>query len=198
MENNKLVTPGEGIVPIEVAQTGHNAFEHEGTIISCVIGRPVFDKEKRVLSVEAVKELLVPRPGSEVMGRVARVQDTFAVVDILLIDKEISRSNFVGLLHISRVSRRRTKNMVDALKVGDLIVAKVVAVNNGSVHLSTSDSSEGVFLGYCSRCGGVLKQISRGRLVCQSCGARESRKISSEYGRFEVWGDHERKDFKEK
>lgn len=189
LKTNELVIPGEGIASIEVAQTGRNVFEHEGTIISCVIGRPVFDKVARSLSVEATKELLVPRPGSKVIGRVSRVQDTFAVVDILLIDNKISRSNFVGLLHISRVSRRRTRSMVDALKVGDLIIAKVVAVNNGAVHLSTSDSSEGVLLGYCSRCGGVLKQVSR-RLVCQSCGAREGRKTASEYGRFEVCSEY--------
>lgn len=181
-----LVVPGERIAPIEVAQLGYNVFEHDGKIISCVVGKPVFDREARKLSVEAVKELLIPRPGDRIKGRVTKVQDTFAVVEILVIGKKISRSNFIGLLYISRVARRRIRKMTEVLKAGDLISAEVVAVNNGAVYLSTADSSDGVFLGYCSRCGDVLKYVSKNKLACQSCGARESRKISSEYGRFEV------------
>ena len=186
MALSDFTVPGEKVGPVEVAQPGENTFEYEGTIMSCVLGIPILNRRSRQISIKAVKKVLVPKEGDKIAARVANVQGTFATVDILIISNKISNSNFVGLLYISRVSRRRVRTMNDVARPGDLITATVVGVNNGMVYLSTSDSADGVFLGYCSKCGEILVLDERGRLSCPSCGTKEFRKVSTNYGKFEV------------
>jgi exosome complex RNA-binding protein Csl4 len=133
------------------------------------------------LTVRAIKEVSVPQPGDTIIGRAVNVQGTFAIIEILAIGTKISTSSFVGLLYIARASNR-ARTMNDVLKAGDLVNAHVVAVNNGTIHLGMPEPSDGVFVAYCNRCGNVLRKVERNRLICESCGSREIRRVSAKYG----------------
>jgi len=73
--------------------------------------------------------------GSKVKGKVSRITDFGAFVDLGINGKE-------GLLHISKISKERVNKVEDVLKVGDEILVKVVEINKdeGKFSLSAKDA----------------------------------------------------------
>ena len=74
-----------------------------------------------------------PEPGSYYTGKVTRIMDFGAFVEIAP-GKE-------GLVHISRLDVRRTEKVTDAVNVGDIVKVKVLEIDDkGRINLSRRDA----------------------------------------------------------
>lgn len=102
------------------------------------------DKEKERISLSLKKTIPEPwenienklHPGDIIEGKVVRLAPFGAFVEI---EKGVD-----GLVHISQISDKRINKVEDALKVGDAIKAKVVAVNaaDKKINLSIKEAYE--------------------------------------------------------
>ena len=69
-------------------------------------------------------------------GEVVRIMNFGAFVDLGCGGKE-------GLLHVSKISKKRIKNVEDVLHVGDKVTVKVIDIDEqGRINLSMKDLAE--------------------------------------------------------
>ncbi len=94
----------------------------------CVIFSPKGSALKT--AIETIEELIaVPEPGKAYKGKVKRIVDFGAFVEIL--------PNTEGLLHISEIANYRVRAVTDELKEGEEVMVKVLSVeHNGRIRLS--------------------------------------------------------------
>ena len=98
--------------------------EEDGTVY---IAAPGGDGAERALKhIDAMME--VPEPGRIYTGKVVRVADFGAFVEIL--------PGTDGLVHISQLSDTRIERVTDVANVGDELLVMVTAVTDGKVRLS--------------------------------------------------------------
>jgi len=183
--SGRFVTPGERIGVIEEFIPSHGTYVKDGVIYSSSAGYLLIDAITRKVSIyPATHGLYVPKVGSIVVGYVMSTQSAMAFMRIIRVGKKNISGFFSGVLHISDVDVKFTKDISDALKVSDLVRAKVISEINKIFHLSTKGENLGVIFALCSKCGGTLRLKSkRGmRLQCEKCGNVETRKIASDYG----------------
>ncbi len=181
-ERRKIVTPGEGLCVEEEFLPGSGTYVDEGGVVrAAVIGEPVFDMASRRVNVRPLtRKNLLPKQGDIVVGVVSSVKEDIAIIKVLGFEIYAPFKNpLTGLLHISQISESRIENIYDAIKLGDLVRAKVIN-NYVPLLLSTKEPKLGVILAYCSKCGSVLiKKDST--LICPKCGNVEPRKVSIDY-----------------
>lgn len=84
-----------------------------------------------------IEELIAtPEPGKSYLGKVKRIVDFGAFVEIL--------PNQEGLLHISEIANYRVRAVTDELQVGEEVMVKVLSVEgNGKIRLSRKALLEG-------------------------------------------------------
>ena len=92
------------------------------------------DDEKMQLAVERVRAItMVPVPGTIYSGKVTRLMDFGAFVEIAP-GKE-------GLVHISKIAKERVNKVEDVLKEGDLVSVKLLEIDKqGRLNLSIKDA----------------------------------------------------------
>ncbi len=182
MSSGKVVLPGEELCVEEEFMPGSGAYVDEnGFVRAAVLGEPIYDMASRRVSVRPLtRRSLLPRQGDIVLGVVSGIKEDVAIVKVLGFDIHAPFKNpITGLLHISQISESRIESIYDAVRLGDLIKAKVLN-NYIPLLLSTKEPRLGVVLAYCSKCGAVLVKESSG-LRCPSCGNVEQRKTSIDY-----------------
>ncbi len=176
----RIVMPSDYLCVEEEFMPAAGTYIDGGTIRAAVIGTPIYDILSRRVSVKPVKPLKLPKPGDVVIGVVTSVRDEVAIVKVLGFDIYNTFKNpFTGLLHISQVSETRIQNLYEAVKLGDMIKAKVLN-DYIPLLLTTKEPRLGVILAYCSRCGAVLVKRDN-KLVCPKCNTVENRKVSLDY-----------------
>ena len=84
------------------------------------------------------------------------------------------------MLHASRIKDGFVKNVRDELRIGDIVRAKISEMRQGEMHVSTEGSHFGVVKAFCSKCRHALELVGS-TLTCSSCGAKENRKLASDY-----------------
>ncbi|HDD26369.1 MAG TPA: S1 RNA-binding domain-containing protein [Acidilobales archaeon] len=182
MKEGKTVVPGSELCVIEEFMSGEGTYEDNGIVRAAVLGYVQYDMVNRVVKVKKVHGgPFVPRQGLIVHGIVVQVSDEVAIVKIMY-DHALRRikHTYTGVLHISQVSSKYVQSMHDAVKVGDVIKAKVL--NNSIPYLlSIRDIKLGVVISHCSKCGGRLIKIGEELLKCVECGNVERRKIAYDY-----------------
>lgn len=183
--SGRFVTPGDRIGVIEEFIPGYGTYVVDGVIYASSIGYLNIDPKSRVAYIQPVSQkAIVPKVGDTVVGHVWGVQAAMALIRIIKIEKTFLSGFFTGVLHVSDVNVRFTKDILDAMKPGDIVRAKVISEVNRTYHLSTKGQNLGVILALCSKCGGTLRLRSRRdrRLYCDVCGNVETRKLASDYG----------------
>ena len=95
------------------------------------------DNEKAIQALEMVEDIVREvEVGGIYYGEVTRIMSFGAFVDLDCGGKE-------GLLHISKISNERIKNINDVLHIGDKITVKVVDIDEqGRINLSMKDFSD--------------------------------------------------------
>lgn len=181
----RFVVPGDRIGVIEEFIPGHGTYVIDGVIYASNTGFLSIDPKSRIVSVEpASRRICAPRIGNTVVGYVWNIQTAMAFIRIFKIEKYFLSGFFTGILHVSDIDVRFTKDILDALKVGDIVRAKVISETNRTYFLTTKGENLGIILALCSKCGGTLRLKSKRekKLYCDECGNVETRKIASDYG----------------
>ncbi len=95
------------------------------------------DSEKAVQALEMVEDIVREvEVGGIYYGEVERIMNFGAFVDLGCGGKE-------GLLHISKISNKRIKNIEDVLHVGDKVTVKVIEIDDqGRINLSMKDLAD--------------------------------------------------------
>lgn len=182
-KTGQLVLPGERLGVIEEYVPSAGTFVKDGVIYSKVVGRALLDVATRHVSVHPmIREVLIPKIGSVVVGQVSGVQNENANVRISQIGERQISGAFAGVLHISDVHLRYVDSMFDVCRAGDIVRAKVISDKNQVYHLSTKDKDLGVLYAFCSNCGGTLESRRQG-MHCPKCGRVERRKTAFDYGK---------------
>jgi exosome complex component CSL4 len=183
--SGQFVVPGERIGVIEEFIPNFGTYVENGVIYSRNVGYVLIDSATRKVSVyPAARGLSFPKIGSIVIGHVVNIQGLTAFMRIIKIGKKSLSGFLTGALHVSDIDIKYTKEILNAIKVGDLVRAKVISDTNRILHLSTKGENLGVILALCSKCGGtlLLKNKKSKKLYCGECGNSETRKIASDYG----------------
>ncbi len=185
-KSGQFIVPGERIGVIEEFTPDFGTYVEDGVICAKKVGCILLDSINRKVSVYPLThEVRVPKVGSIVVGHVINIQNAMAFIRIIKVGKKFLSGFFTGVLHVSDIDIKYVREIYDALKVGDLIRAKVISYTNRVFHLTTKGGKLGVILALCSKCGGTLVLRSRKknkRLYCEKCGNIETRKIASDYG----------------
>jgi len=184
-KSGQFVVPGERIGVIEEFIPDCGTYVKDGVIYVKDVGYLLIDSVGRKVYVHsATRGVCVPRVGSIVIGHVVNVQSAMAFIRIIKVGRRFLSGFFTGVLHVSDVDVKYTKDILNAFKVGDLVRAKVISEVNRTFHLTTKGENLGVILALCSKCGETLALKSKRskRLYCSECGNTETRKIASDYG----------------
>ncbi len=186
MINNEIVTPGELLGTSEEFTGGNGAFEKNGNVYSSITGRVELNKETRTVNISPLTSTPpVPTHGDEIIGKIRDTKDQIALVNIDMVvgnEKREPAVNEVGAIHVSNISEDYVENLDDEFKKGDIVKAKVIVDNPGSIDLSTSEPQLGVISAKCNKCNSHLVRENN-KLICKDCGNEEHRKISSDFGK---------------
>lgn len=179
--SGKIVLPGEKLCVVEEFTPGEGTYEDNGEVFSKVAGRVLYDfVAKRVIVIPLKKNKQPPKPNMTVYAVVTSVKEDTAFLKIFADDKRrLYTGPFTGVLHVSQVSTNFIKTISDAVKIGDVVKAKVLT-NSSPFQLTTKGARLGVVYAQCSRCGAVLIRKNT-KLICPKCGNVEQRKVSIEY-----------------
>jgi len=178
-----FVLPGEFIGTNEEFISGEQTFNSGGKIYAAVTGNVKVNKSKRTIMIKPeVNSLNYIERGDTVIGQVGNIKNMVALVEIVHINGRGERE-IVNLepaaIHISNIKNTYVKEISEELCPFDIVKARVLDVTN--MRLTIADKELGVMKAFCSRCRQPLKKTAAG-LYCGSCGNKESRKISTDYG----------------
>ena len=97
------------------------------------------DNQKAEQALEMIEDIVREvEVGGIYYGEVVRIMNFGAFVDLGCGGKE-------GLLHISKISKERIKNVEDVLHVGDKVTVKVIEIDDqGRINLSMKDLTDKV------------------------------------------------------
>lgn len=181
------VAPGAALSTIEEFIPGQGTYvdEEGGVIRAAVSGVLRYNMNTRVVEVEPVRLLRVPRPGSNAVGMVAQTRLDAVLVELY---GEVRlqpnpawlyeyTGKFLGVLPISGISEEYVKSIEDYYRRGDIVLVKVTSDSN-PYHLVTVDPPYGVLYAECSRCGAVMEPVNPRTMKCPRCGLVEKRKVS--------------------
>ena len=184
-KSGQFVVPGERIGVIEEFIPDNGTYVEDGVIYAKNAGCILIDSISRKVSVYPLtKGLAYPKIRSIVIGHVAGIQGSTAFIRVIKVGKRFLSGFFTCALHVSDVDIRYTDEISNAVKVSDLVRARITSYANGMFHLTTKGEKLGVVLALCSKCGEtlILKNKRNRKLYCRNCRNVETRKIASDYG----------------
>lgn len=121
--------------------------------------------------------------GDIVVGSITEIKKNYATLELqrnITMDKTISgKAN----LSVSEIAFAYIKEIRDALRIGDIVKAKVKGVEKGVVELTLKDRGSGVIIAYCMVCRRKLdkKIIFRNKDIstvqCSNCHTKQTRKF---------------------
>jgi len=184
MTESNFVIPGDMVGSSEEFLPGSGTYEENGNIYASATGRIAINKRDRSVYIEPLTKMPpTPREGDIVVGRVTDIKGSVALVELSRIkgslDREIA-GNTSAAIHISNVKDSYVQDLAQEFGYQDIVKAKVIDTRN--MRLSTVDKNLGVITSVCSRCKTPLK-YENGKLKCPQCERRETRKLSSDYGK---------------
>lgn len=185
VKSGDVVVPGDQLCVIEELMPSYGTYEKEGIVYAAAPGTVAMDLKDRSISVvgsDGKMKLALPIEGDILLGKVMHAFEQRA--EILIVrrnDKDI-HSGLLGELHISNVTRRYVKSMLDVLKKNDIVRAVALNTHGIPVKLSLVGQDLGVVVAYCSRCGNPLTLTTHNNMFCLKCENRETREVVKEYG----------------
>lgn len=184
IETGDFVIPGDFLATAEEFISGEGAYEEDGEIYSLSTGVVLMDAREKKISVHQ-KTSMPPSPerGDVAIGLVEGVRGQMANVSVGILrgreDRQLPSSGD-AIIHISKVSDDYIEDLDQQFKPGDIVRAKILSTNRGSMRLSTVGDGFGVLVALCSKCRTVLEK-KNSKLKCPNCGNIETRKIPKDY-----------------
>ena len=178
-----FVLPGDFVGTTEEFAPGPGTYLSSGEIYSTATGKVSVDRKARVVSVVPMTSVPpVIKEGDIVVGAIVNVRESMALVELAAIkgagEREMQKYG-AAAIHVSNVKNAYVKDISREFALFDIVKAKVI--NTQNMRLTTSDDSLGVMKAICSNCKAVLVKENN-NLKCPSCGRKETRKMSSDYG----------------
>ncbi|MEM0232783.1 MAG: exosome complex RNA-binding protein Csl4 [Candidatus Nezhaarchaeales archaeon] len=178
-----VVIPGEEIGVIEEFLPGEGTYVDGNSIRSMLFGTAILDVNERKVRIKPLlrRSPLIIERGDVVIGEVIGMKKDVATIVIRRVEnKELNLSNpFHGLLHVSQVSDKFIEFLSDAVRVTDILRAKVINLKP-PYQLSIKERGLGVILTFCPICQSPMS-IKKRKLYCLKCKIQEKRKISTRY-----------------
>jgi exosome complex component CSL4 len=183
MSENKQsrVLPGDALAVSEEYLPGNHAYDANGTIRALQAGVVVKDLQQREINVKSTVVTQVPTVGDVVTGQIEVAQSSTSNLKILYLNGKPTQAGFVGIIFL-REERGGRGMRRTAVKLGDVVRAKVISTMNAMIHLSVGEPHLGVIASLCSNCGRPLV-VNGGRAQCNNCGNVEDRKFADDFGR---------------
>ena len=123
----KIVIPGETIIEGEDYLPGEGTEKKGGEIIARRYG--LAEETNRLVKVIALSGIYQPRRGNIVMGKVENITFNGWIIDL---DSPIGA--FLSLTEVPRYVDK--SGLSDVLDIGDMVVAKIIGVNNRGIDLT--------------------------------------------------------------
>jgi exosome complex component CSL4 len=175
-----VVLPGEEVGVVEEYVPEGFIYEQNGILRSSVFGKLKKDDSTHIVSVVKLsRKLCIPTKGDLVYCVVTDVRSKMVTVDIVSKNKETFPSPFIGLIPVSMVHTERIDTADNYFAPSDIVLARVVSEKPPFI-LTTKNQDLGVILAKCRECGAILESNTKS-LTCSNCGARNLRKLSSNY-----------------
>lgn len=183
MSSNKQAKalPGDALAVSEEYLPGNNAYDADGTIRALQTGAVVKDMRERKIGVKPTSVPKIPSVGDVVTGQIEVAQTSTSNLKIHYLNGKPTQGGFVGIIFL-REERGGRGARRTAVKLGDVVRAKVVSTMNAMIHLSISEPHLGVIASLCSNCGRPL-MAAGSRAQCINCGNVEDRKFADDFGR---------------
>lgn len=185
VKSGDIVVPGDQLCVIEELMPNYGTYEKDGIVYAAAPGMVAMDlkdRSIRVVNVDGKMKLALPVEGDIVLGKVTHAFEQRAEVVIVRRNEKDVHSGLVGELHISNVTRRYVKSMLDVLKQNDIVRAVTLTTHQIPVKISLVGQDLGVYLAYCSRCGNELTLTTHNNMFCLRCENRETREVVKDYG----------------
>ena len=176
--DKKVLLPGEHVGPGEVVSESSTTYVMGDEVYSSSVGE--LDKDGTKVVAKKNKSML--GNGMVVVGIVLIEADTYAVIGAIDGKGVVSED---GKLLVSNVSQGYLKSMRDALRIGDIVRAKVLKRESGSLYFTVSYPEYGVLKAFCTSCREPLELGAKEMLKCPSCGKVERRKVAKDYRSYE-------------
>jgi len=182
--HRQLVLPSDRLCTIEEFFPGEGTYVHEGWVRSATVGRAFFDwGQRRVSVLNPAGKPRIPRRGATVHGIVVHLLREDIVLVKIYADERLRRYNgmYTGFLHVSQASDKPVKSILEVVKPGDIIRARILNATH-PFQLNIKMAGYGVVAAFCSRCGAPLYRIpGQQHLVCLRCGNKEYRRVARGY-----------------
>ncbi len=175
MSDNKTI-PGDKIGIIEEFESGKNTFEDGHNVRATVIGTVEIDKKSRIAQVQNIRTSGIPEVDDVVIGTVAAVMSSMIAVSINYVNNIRTKSNVEC---ICQTRHFRKKNIA---LLNDIVVLRIIAHKNGTIHASINEPEFGVLFTKCKKCGGQVIPM-RDAIKCTECNWIDERKLSNNFGK---------------
>jgi len=172
--------PGDALAVSEEYLPGNNAYDADGIIRALRTGVVVKDLREREINVKSTEVPKIPNVGDVVTGQIEVAQSSTSNLKIYYLNGKPTQGGFVGILFLREERGRGMRRT--AVKLGDVVRAKVISTMNAMIHLSIGEPHLGVIASLCSNCGRPLMMMG-GRAQCNNCGNVEDRKFADDFGR---------------
>lgn len=183
MDKKKIVVPGDILGTEEEYLPGPGTISQDGKIYATLIGE--VKDEKRTLSVLQKGKLTPFDVGTVVIGCIENIVEPIALVRLkpgsIDEDQRVGDNPDYAVLHASMIKKGYVRNVRDEYKIGDIIRAKIVDIRNGEMRLSTEGDEMGAIKAFCAKCRHPMEKTKDALLRCESCGAKDNRKIAKDY-----------------
>jgi exosome complex component CSL4 len=181
--SKKIVLPGEELSTAEEFEGRENTFQDDGVVFSDSIGEAEFDSGNYEVKVKKSKPLKIFTPGTKVYGVVSAVRKNYVLISMreayMGNEKRVLTRSHATIM-VSMIAQGYVRDIRDAFRVGDIIVAEVEAIKPYGINLRTNKPDLGVIRAYCSKCRKPLHMVQE-KLMCTNCGSLEKRKTGSGY-----------------
>ncbi|MEM2910446.1 MAG: exosome complex RNA-binding protein Csl4 [Nitrososphaerota archaeon] len=181
-DRRQIALPGEKLCVLEEFLSGKGTSTSlDGTVFATVVGKVKFDRKKREVQVEAIKEPDSVAVGDIILGEVKELQSKSAVIKIIGKNGKILRHQRSATLLAKPGSK---ESLGQHVSVGDVLLAKVTSIISGLINVSIWEPGFGVLQAMCDRCGSIMGYVKKDKynVYCSKCGRFDTRKILTHYG----------------
>jgi len=181
-----IVTPGAIIGKSDEHTSGEGTIERNGDLVSLLTG--VVIETDGVISVQSHNELLRLEVGDYVIGEVSKLHEKSGEIRVLSVENKPNRvvmaDQMYAQMHVTAICDRFLHNTADALRVRDLVRAKVTEVENVVRVDMRGESNCGVLWAICPPCGAEFEAQQQGdwNVYCPTCENRAFRAMADDFG----------------
>jgi len=170
-----------------------HCYEQNGVVFSDACGKVQIDSLNHQVSVVPLKTISELKRGMLVVGYCAGIRKQAATVSIAAFRQQhlpkftSAKDAQTASLQISNVSSQFLRSLHDGIRPGDYLLARI-NTTAPEIAITMVGRGLGVIYAACFRCGKeVTKVVKRNLIQCDNCGTTQSRALSNDFGRFDVF-----------